>query len=184
MHSVLCRVPPRELTWHNVLKTDQGAALAVESSESSAGVNFVLEQATLRQSGSLLSCAGPLAEQASTELIEVEARNCVLDVAKGFPLVELIGPKFRPDWSQAIRLMGDGCLVPPSITLLASTDLSDGNTSPLESDDLQFEGLFTDEYTFAGRLSDNPRDSLIEGTQAPRRPDDPLPGISPERLAD
>ncbi len=183
LHGLWCLAAPQQITWRNVLKTQAGSAVVIEQARTPRGVKLVMDQVTLRNSGPLLTCSGPLTERASAAGIDIEAADSVFDAASPWPLVELRGPKVREDWPQAIRLLGDGCVVPPNAVLLATVDPDEGDArSALESDELQFEGLFLDEFTFAGPLTDNPRDSVVVKSQAPRRQADQMPGIDANRL--
>ncbi len=181
MQALRCLAAPRQVTWRNVLKTEPGGAIAVDQTSSARGLHVVIDSVTLRDTGPLVSCAGPLAEVASASLLEIVAENSVLSLAKDAALVALRGPKARDDWADAIRFAGDGCLVPPGAGLLATVDPQRGVASILESDQLQFDGLFTDEFEFAGPVSGNPTDSQLAKTQAPRRSES-LPGIRAELL--
>lgn len=182
LHGLRCLAAPQQIVWRNVLKTQAGSAVVIEQAQTPRGVKLVMDHVTLRNSGPLLTCTGPLTERAAAAGIDIEAADSVFDAASPWPLVELQGPKVREDWPQAIRLLGDGCVVPPNAVLLAAVDPDDGVRSVLESDELQFEGLFLDDFRFAGPLTDNPRDSVVVKSQAPRRQADQMPGIDASRL--
>lgn len=178
MHGLKCRTSPLRITWRNVLKTNAGSALVVDDAESSKDLKIVLQRITLRDSGPLLTCSGPLIETNSAVGIEISAADSVLAVRPSHALVELRGPKVRDDWPQEIRLLGDGSLLPPNTSLLAVVDSEQGIRSSLESDELQFEGLFIDEFQFSGQLSNQPADSVVIETHAPRRQVGLLPGFT------
>lgn len=182
MHALTCETTPRRIRWENVLKAGEGSAVAVEETHSGVDLKLALDRVTLRGSGPLLSCAGPLVEELSAAGIEISAAACVFEVVPPSALVELIAPQVRPDWPQAVRLSGDGSLIRPGTALLAGVDLQNESTSPLESDELQFEGLFIDDFEFAGEDADSPLDAALATTHAPRRETDELPGIDSERL--
>jgi hypothetical protein len=181
MHGVTCRDSPRQLIFRQVLKMQRGSAVVVEQASARHGFKLVFDTVTLRQTGPLVSCSGMLTEQASASLIELAASNCVFDLAKSSPLVELRGPNVRDDWPEAVRALGNGCLLPPGAILLAAVDPQAGITSVLESDELQFEGLFLDDFEFAGPPSPNPRDSALVKTNAPRN-SAIMPGVHPDLL--
>ena len=70
-------------------------------------------------------------------------------------------------------------------TVAAATEVvdpRDGVLSVLASDELEFEGLFLDEFEYAGPLSGDPRNSVVVKTHAPRRQADIMPGIDANRL--
>lgn len=182
MQSLTCVTAPRRIVWRNVLKSGAGAAVAVQQSLPSVDLKLTLDRVTLRNSGPILTCAGPLAEESSAAGIEIAASACVLEVMPPAALVELIGPKYRPDWAEAIRLLGDGSLIRPGTTLLAANDPQAETASPLESDDLQFEGLFIDDFEFAGGDGGSVADSELAKTHAPRRQEDSMPGVAVNRL--
>ncbi len=168
--------------WRNVLKTDAGTALTVHASAVTNGLDLSLSQVTLRGSGPVLNCRGPFVEEASAKVIELEAIGCVFDVLPSIPLVELLGPKVRPDWPQAVRFLGDGSLIRPDTKLLAHVDPDQSLNDALEHEELQFEGLFIDEFEFADAIQMSVDGSALAKTNAPRRQADRLPGINPSKL--
>jgi hypothetical protein len=182
MHGLKCETTPRRILWRNVLKSGAGSAVVVAETQSSGSVKFSLDRVTLRNSGPLLTCAGPLVEVASAAGIEVESAACVFEVTGLASLIKLIGPQVRPDWPEAVRLSGDGSLIRPGTILLATADPQADSSSPLESDELQFEGLFIDDFAFAGKNPASTLDSVLATTHAPRRQQDELPGIDGQQL--
>jgi serine/threonine protein kinase len=177
-----CTVTPRRIEWRNVLKTHGGSAVAIDDARRGRGVSLSLENVTLRHSGPLLSCAGPLVELPSAAGIDIEASDCVFDIAQPSTLVELRGPKIRDDWPTAIRLLGDGSLLPVNGALLAHVDPDSEAAAALTSDELAFEGLYLDAFQFAGPLSDDPRDAVVTKTGAPRRKQDVRPGADVDEI--
>lgn len=181
MHGVTCLAAPRQVLCRQVLKTRRGSIVAVERASSAHGLKFVFDNVTLRDAGPLVSCSGPITEQASASPIEIVSSNCVFDLAKPLPLVELRGPKVRDDWLEEIRVLGDGCLLPPGATLLAHVDPQADGVSVLENDQMQFEGLIIDEFEFAGPLSPRAADSQLVKTHAPRN-SEIMPGVQTKLL--
>jgi len=182
MHGVTCHSAPRKIVWKQVLKIDAGSAVVVTKTRAAVDLAFLLEHVTLRHAGPVLSCAGPLVEESSAAAIEVEAVASVFEVVAGSALVELIGPQVRPDWPHAVRMIGDGTLIRPDTMLLSSVDLAEASSSALESDDLQFEGLFIDDFEFAGPERMSYPAAQLATTHAPRRQTDPLPGVDVTKL--
>lgn len=182
MPSVTCVTAPRRIVWRNVLKSGSGAAVVVQETRSGVDLKFTLDRVTLRNSGPLLTCAGPLAEESSAAGIEIAAAACVLEVTPPSALVELLGPQVRPDWSEVMRLVGDGSLIRPGTMLLSAIDPQTETSDPMKSDDVQFEGLFIDDFEFVGEVSESAVDSALAKTNAPRRQADELPGVDVDRL--
>ena len=182
MHSLRTPHPPRQIRWTNVLKTGTGTALVVGPGETSSGIKVRMDRVTLRQGSGLLSCAGPLAEQASAALLEIEVTNSVFDLVPRRPLVELRGPRVRPDWLEAARVTGESSVLTPQAGWLAHFDPEDQATQALESEELLFDGLYLDACEFSGPLSLDPRDSTVIHSRVPRRPGNPVPGIDASRL--
>lgn len=181
MHGVTCLAAPRQVLYRQVLKTRRGSTVAVERASSAHGLKFVFDNVTLREAGPLVSCSGPITEEASASPLEIVSSNCVFDLAKSSAMVELRGPKVRDDWPEEIRALGDGCLLPPGATLLAHVDPQTGGVSVLENDEMQFEGLIIDEFEFAGPLSSKVADSQLVKTHAPRN-SEIMPGVQTKLL--
>lgn len=182
MHGLACRTGPREVTFRQVLKLDGGSLLNIEEAPATRGLKLNLDQVTLRASGPLLTCAGPLTEHRSASLLEIEAVNSVFALQAASPLIELRGPAVRPDWPEAVRITGDGSLLPQQCVLLTHRDVESNLASVLESEEQEIDGLIVDAFEFAGELSADPRDSVLVKSLAPRRPETPMPGIDANQL--
>jgi hypothetical protein len=182
MHGLTCPQAPRSVLLRQVWKSGWGSLLNLEHAASTQGLKLKLEHVTLRDSQALLRCAGPLMEQRSASLIEIELINSVFALKSSASIVELCGPAVRPDWAEAIRISGDGSLLSPESLLITQQDAESQLNSPLESEELQVEGLIVDEFEFAGPVSTNPHDSVVVKSQAPQRPGTPMPGIDADQL--
>lgn len=182
MHGLACPLAPRSVLLRQVWKSGWGSLLDVEHAASTQDLKLKLEHVTLRDSQALLRCAGPLIEHRSASLIEIELINSVFALESTSALVELSGPAVRPDWAEAIRISGDGSLLSPDSVLITQQDAESQLNSPLESEELQVEGLIVDEFEFAGPRSPNPHDSVVVKSRAPRRPGTPMPGIDADQL--
>jgi hypothetical protein len=96
-------------------------------------------------------------------------------------LFELVGRRLNPEAVPRIQVRGEGSLARPGLVVLSSLDADTGRSQPLDSMNLELEGISTGPFEFFGPLGLLPDDSAIESYNAPRATTTP-PGIVADRL--
>jgi hypothetical protein len=114
--------------------------------------------------------------------IDIEANDCVLDVAgENAALFQLAGSQIVPESLKVLEMFGEGTLTNSGVTV-ARRRGADGKWQAVDDSHMKIDGLLATEYEFAGELSGDPRDSLIKSHNAPTRHEQP-PGIDVEARA-
>jgi hypothetical protein len=167
----------RQAEFQNVLKIGSGPLVQLATSPSTrASVALKLVHTTCRSSGGILRWIVP-AEGPLPGPVQIDAADCVFDiVSPKAALVEIAGPKKRPEWAALVRMTGEGSVASPSLEVAAWISTQDGRVQPLDTSTLELEGIMSAPLRFAGKPGLHPADSEIEGVDVPRRTSDP-PGI-------
>jgi hypothetical protein len=113
--------------------------------------------------------------------ISVETNDCVLDVkGPGAALFQLDARERLPEVLSALECFGEGSLASSELVVARWLNRADRTWQDVDAthrDAVAVEGILKMSYEFAGALSDDKRDSLVESHNAPRRHDRP-PGIA------
>ena len=178
---------PRTLRISNTLKTGRGAFVSLGRKCLTMEFHLKLDRVTLRETGPLLTLAGEPASKTGAPPIQIEATNCVFQLANpesGLILID--GESPRTDLAKSI-LVNDASnsVIAPDTALLKVLDLEHNSFTAVlggEDDDEQFEGLVQGEIKFAGKELHNPAHAKTNGIIGPPGTDDALPGMDPQQL--
>jgi hypothetical protein len=174
---------PHQLTVQNCLNVGAGACIAVSPKAGLHATQWSLNQLTLRDSGPLLRLAGSYAEQGTAPTIEIAAKDCVFAlVSETASLIELHSASARGNAAQAVRFQGNGCVITPSVNLLAvHTSQASQKGTAIDADD-QFEGIVVSDVTFVGPSNGPTSHSRLENLTAPRSSAQQRPGVDVSQL--
>lgn len=167
--------PVKKLDCLGTLKIGPGPFVQMAAVPASPRTEIRFQDSTARSAGALLRWMPP-AEKAIKGRIQIDAADCVFDVAAGSALFEFVGESVPPTWMESLSLSGEGSLIPADATLAAMLHPSDGNRESLDGARMSLEGLLSGPYTFTGSIGDDPVASEIQTYEAPRRSSTP-PGI-------
>jgi hypothetical protein len=181
--AVLLAQPPRQMKISNSLKTGLGTFLSLGPKSSVADFKLELDRVTLRQSGPLLRLAGECARKIGIAPLQIEAINCVFNLAEprsGFITIESERP--RSDANKSVEIKATESFVTPGTRLLVVFDTTQDQIHEIDADE-QFEGLEITEIEFAGPRVDRPADAKTISLKGPRSTSNiDLPGIDPRQL--
>lgn len=177
--------PVKQISCRNCLKLGGGVFLNLASApKPDLDLLVKLTGVTCREAGSLLRWQDADRASAKSRIV-VEAADCVFDLqTAGAALFEFAGATLRPNWQQAVQMLGEDSLASPGLAVAAWSQIPARAWKPLDADELELEGISTAAFEFAGPLSMAPDDSALQNQsfEAPRRSPHP-PGITPTLLA-
>ena len=180
----------RCVTCDNLLKLGTGPLIqtaAVPTAKSPLEVK--ISHSALRDSGPVLrwivsadSPDGKKEIEPPAGAVTIEHENCVFDVVSPrAALLELASARTPPTWLRAIRIKGQGSLGPSALEVAGWVSTVTGQLTPLDSAEVEVEGIAACEFRFSGEATNFARDSEITSAEVPRSSSS-LPGIRAESL--
>ncbi|HIQ21521.1 MAG TPA: hypothetical protein EYH34_09855 [Planctomycetes bacterium] len=139
-----------------------------------------LRRLTVRGGGPLVECRYQNLDEKPGR-VTIRAAGCVFFLERDLPLLRFVGPQPPDPLVAAIRWTGSGSVLAAQ-GLVAAWIRPGSGAQKLDDSSLAIAGLIRSELTFAGPLSNEPRDSRTTGWQGPLLSPD-APGIDPARLA-
>jgi hypothetical protein len=176
---------PTAVSVSNVLKLGRGACFAVSHRAAARPISFELSRLTMRDSGPLLRMSGLFAERTDAPEIEIAANDCVFKLASiDLGLVEFQTGHPRANLKRAIRMSGEGSLIPEGSLMMVTLDPDHSDSRiPVADADEQFEGLMPSELGFAGPGDGSSKNSRLIRMTAPRSSQESSrPGIDSSML--
>lgn len=172
---------PREIRCQNSLKLGAGPFFTLTAApQRGADLRMQVDGVTLRAADALLRWKPTVVPQ-ELGRISVEANDCVLDVkGPNAALFQVDTSERLPELLSALECFGEGSLASSELVVarrLNTQDRAWHDVDATHRDAVAVEGILKMSYEFAGDLSDDRRDSLVESHNAPRRHDRP-PGIA------
>lgn len=172
------RSPTQNITFRNILRLGAGSLLEILV-QPTAELELALqvEHVTCRQSGSLIRWH-VLDHQPTRQQVKVQARDCVFEVlpANG-GLLEFVGGKHVAPWSRRIKFVGDACVASEQTEVAVHRDPITNEILPLDSSELELEGITQGGYSFTGGFGLPPASSSIQDNYVGVRNGADLPGI-------
>lgn len=179
------RSPAQKITVKNVLRLGAGPLLQVAAPpDLTLELALHLEHVTCRQSGSLVRW-NVLDHKPAKQQIDIRARNCVFDILpQQGGLLEFVGEKHLAEWSKRIKFIGQECLDSDNTEVAVACNPLTHEVLPLDSSEIELEGIKQEGCTFAGAFSLRPADSVLraEASNATARKPEDSPGIIALRL--
>lgn len=172
------RSPAQKVVFRNVLRLGGGSLLDVLIPPAdSLEMALQVEHTTCRQAGSLIRWT-VLDHQPTRQQISVQARDCVFEVmpADG-GLIEFVGEKHVAAWSKRIKFVGDACVASEQTEVAVRRNPLSNELLPLDSSEMELEGITQGGYSFRGAFGLVPSDSSIEENYVGVRSGEALPGI-------
>lgn len=143
-------------------------------------VTVRLKQVTCRAADHLLRWVWP-ADRRPRGPLDIEATDCVVDVAEGGAVVHLVGGDLPRNWPATVAVSGEGSMVSANGRFAAWSRAGTGDSEELDVSLMRIEGITAGPFEFAGPVSVQPADAAIVRFDAPRRAPHP-PGADPLQL--
>jgi serine/threonine protein kinase len=175
--------PAKQIVVNNVLRLGAGALINLALPlKAKFDLTLKLEHVTCRQSGSLVRWqVGD--EQPARQNLRIESKECVFDVLPGEGgLLEFAGGKTVPAWAKRVKFLGDVCLASALSEIAVRTDLKAGEITPLDSSELELEGVTQGTFEFSGEFSLLPANSVIKSDFNGIRRNSGVPGVAASPL--
>lgn len=177
------RSPAQKIAFRNVLRLGAGSLLEVLAPPAaSLELTLQIEHVTCRQSGSLIRWS-VLDHMPTRQQINIQARDCVFEVMpEQGGLLEFVGAKHVAAWSKRIKFVGDACVASEQAEVAVHRDPLTNEVLPLDSSELDLEGITQGGYSFAGAFGLLPASSSIQNNYVGVRNGEELPGIIARQL--
>lgn len=153
---------PGTVRFRNVLQLAGGALVEIATSDTGRAISIELQQTTVRQSRALLRFVGSQAQYRPSVLVTLE--ETALDLVPNQSALVMFAADPQADWCTRVRMTGQDSLVQPGTVLAALTTDAGARVIPLDAARMSVDGLFADEFLFAGENVLNPADSRITGS--------------------
>lgn len=143
---------------------------------------LALEHVTLRDAGALLRWRVPEVKP-GRQRIRILAQRSVMDcqpAAGG--LLEIITDQFASQWIQRVQMEGDVCLLSERTEVSVQTSAMTGEIQPLDSANMELDGISQGVFSFLGSPSLQPHKNAIDSNYEGLRSTRGLPGIIADQL--
>ncbi len=176
LHGLDTHTMPRSLAFDNCLKVGPGALTRLSHAGRSVPLRVHLRQSTLRNSGGAIHWATS-ASAASVQPTLLMAESCVFDLPpESAALLEFADETPPNGWERMVEMRGEGSLLRQESTIAAANIGNRQDPNTVDTSQLRIEGLLFDDFEFASTEMQEPRNSVVTNTQAPRMSTTP-PGI-------
>jgi hypothetical protein len=176
------RSAAQKIVLRNVLRLGAGSLLELRGAPTDTlELEVIAEHVTCRQSGSLVSWL-VRDQEPKKQLLKIQTRDCVFEILPTTGgLLEFVGDQHVAAWTKRVKFVGDACVASEETEVAVQRSLTTGAMSPLDSSNIELEGITQGGYTFRGGFGLRAADSAIDDSYVGVR-NELLPGIIAAQL--